>query len=178
MPGILWKAGGDTRVNAARIPRNSSWKRMYYWKLPAWIQMWVFCLHDCARPFESESPTIHTERIIHYSRVAYVIESPVYIVCVLFKRYSIHGLRCDVLRFRPLCMHDKACEVIYEVLTAVLVKIKVFLNCCLCRLESTDFLQYDAPNIPVKRAGVGCAHSVCRLYAASYNEHPVVTEVT
>lgn len=78
------------------------------------------------RPFESETPTIHTEPIIHYYRVTYVIDSPVCIVGVLFKRYSIHGLQCDVLRFRPFCMPDKAFEEIVEVLTAVLMTIKVF----------------------------------------------------
>lgn len=62
------------------------------------------------RPFESKTPTIHTK---HYSRVAYVTESFVYIVGVLFKRYSIHGLGCDVLRFRPFYMHDKAFEAIF-----------------------------------------------------------------
>jgi len=57
------------------------------------------------------------------------------------------------------------------------MKIQIFLSCWQCRLESTEFLEYDTANILVKRA-VQEWCSVCRAYAMSYNENPVVTEVS
>lgn len=109
MPVILWQTGGDTRVNAAGRPLTVRGQECITgnYRLTSKCGCSV-CM--TMQTISIKDSTIHTK---HYSRVAYVIESFVYIVGVFFKRYSIHGLGFDVLRFRPFCMPDKAFEAIF-----------------------------------------------------------------
>lgn len=109
MPVILWQTGGDTRANAAGRPLTVRGQECITgnYRLRSKCGCSVCTTVQAIR---IKDTTIHAK---HYSRVACVIESFVYIVGVFFKRYSIHGLGCDVLRFRPFCIPDKAFEAIF-----------------------------------------------------------------